>query len=259
MQRWGHKSLDNDYPLYAKEVSIGCHSADGEHVLVDGVTTDWYGTYWTRLDVNASDCQAVMSLGGNSLTYCGEEAGPSQQARLAFRINDTDVYTVDTLLGQPAQSMPFCLRSSSLASAPDPFVQDTPLVMLPKTPISACSHEMWTRPEYACHWGVAQPDTKVADVFGENAAKWYGTEMDLFQGIQGGDDYRKILLREGITALLNSYYNTQFTYPTLHVLDGMNRALRGTPQQALLMALWFEKANSGYGSSFPSCVLDPCS
>lgn len=110
-------------------------------------------------------------------------------------------------------------------------------------------------PEYRCYWRV-NPDTKVAVAFGPMAASRYGTDMTLWSALQGRGDPYRTLLREGTTALLNSYNSIQFAYHTLGVIHHMNWALVGSPQQVLLAALRFKRANSGYGHV--SCKFTPC-
>ncbi|PIA56896.1 hypothetical protein AQUCO_00700920v1 [Aquilegia coerulea] len=150
---------------------------------------------------------------------------------------------------------------SPVGALPTPVMPPSPPRAIPPIHFfqaSACSHEIWTRPEYRCHWTFVQPDTKVAVAFGLIAARKYGNDMSLWQGIQGRGNIYRTLLREGTTALLNSYNSIQFHYPTLSVLYHMNSALMGTPRQALMTALRFKRANSGYGNSGARCNLTPC-
>ncbi|KAF9608398.1 hypothetical protein IFM89_009764 [Coptis chinensis] len=252
-----------DYPLYGTQVKITCTSSNRVYTVVKEETTDWFGRYTVRFGLNLTDCVVVFSSEGNS--FCGKGAGPGQQvAWLVSTVNCTDIYTVSTLLRQPAESMPFCSRwnpSSRPAQTHEGQVippSTAPTFTFPD--VSASPPEVWASPEYGCHWKMVRPNTTVASIFGENAARKYGTFMNLLEGLQGvgvaGDSYRT-LLREGIAALLNSYSKTNFIYPPLYVLDGMNRALLGTPDQALLMALWFSDANTAYGSPYGRMVA-PC-
>jgi len=116
----------------------------------------------------------------------------------------------------------------------------------------------WMMPEYKCYWKVVEPDTKVAVAFGPVAAWKYGTDMSLFEGLHGRGDTYRTLLREATTALLNSYNSVQFPYPSLTVINRMNWALLGSSQQALLMALRFKRANTGF-SGRVGCNFSPCS
>ncbi|KAL5725734.1 hypothetical protein ACHQM5_008850 [Ranunculus cassubicifolius] len=267
-----------DYPLSSMKVRITCGWIEKEE------TTNWVGSYSVRFDGNPdlSSCYAHL-LGGNNV--CAALAGPPQQLRLVFRFFNVGMYTVNTLLSQPAQPMSICPRPTNppplppvsiiLPTPPPPPPRPTnppPLppvsIILPTPPppprltfpffqASACSHEIWLRPEYRCHWRFVHPDTKVVVAFGLIAGRRYGTDMNLWQGIQGRGDIYRTLLREATTALLNSYNSIQFRYPTLIVLEQLNWALMATPKDALLMALRFKRANSGYGNA-THCNLTTC-
>lgn len=113
-------------------------------------------------------------------------------------------------------------------------------------------------PEYKCYWRGVNPDTKVALAFGLLAARRYGTDISLWQGLRGRGDPYRTLLREAITALLNSYNSIQFPYHTLGVIQHMNWALLSDNTHTVLMtALHFLRANSGYGTNV-SCKFTPC-
>lgn len=114
----------------------------------------------------------------------------------------------------------------------------------------------WLMPEYRCHWKVVTPDTKVALVFGLNAAERYGTDLTMWKGMQGKGEAYKTLLREGTTALLNSYNSIEFPYHPLAVIERMNWALTGSNEQVLQTALKFMRANSG--NAHLSCKFTPC-
>ncbi|KAL5725742.1 hypothetical protein ACHQM5_008857 [Ranunculus cassubicifolius] len=245
-----------DYPLSGMKVRISCGWIEKEE------TTNWVGSYSVRFDGNPdlSSCYAHL-LGGNNV--CAALAGPPQQLRLVFRFFNVGMYTVNTLLSQPAQPMSICPRPTTpppplppvsiiLPTPPPP-----PRLTFPFFQVSACSHEIWLRPEYRCHWRFVHPDTKVVVAFGLIAGRRYGTDMNLWQGIQGRGDIYRTLLREATTALLNSYNSIQIRYPTLIVLEQLNWALMATPKDALLMALRFKRANSGYGNAI-HCNLTTC-
>lgn len=111
-------------------------------------------------------------------------------------------------------------------------------------------------PEYKCYWRGLNPDTKVAVAFGMVAARRYGTDITLWHGLQGRGDPYMTLLREGITALLNSYNSLQFSYHPLAVLQDMNLALMGSTRTVLHTALHFMRANSGAGNV--TCLFSTC-
>lgn len=115
----------------------------------------------------------------------------------------------------------------------------------------------WTSPEYRCYWRAVNPDTKVAVVFGLVAANRYGTDVTLWKGLQGRGDPYRTLLRETITAFLNSYNSLNYPYPTLSVIQRLNWALLGSQRAVLLTALHFKRANSG-GSAHLTCKFHPC-
>lgn len=112
-------------------------------------------------------------------------------------------------------------------------------------------------PEYSCYWKVVGPDTKVAVAFGLIAGQRYGPDMTLRQGILGRGDPYRTLLREGTTALLNSYNSIQFPYHPLGVVEEMNVALVGSTRRVLRTALRFMRANSGIGSN-ATCTFTTC-
>lgn len=103
------------------------------------------------------------------------------------------------------------------------------------------------KPEYRCHWKLVNPDSKVALVFGLVAAAKYGSDMTLSRALQGRGELYRTLLREATTALLNSYSSIRFPYHPGSVFLEMNFALAGSKRHALLTALRFMRANSGYG------------
>lgn len=111
-------------------------------------------------------------------------------------------------------------------------------------------------PEYKCYWRWVNPETKVAVAFGMAAARRYGTDMTLWNGLHGRADPYRTLLREGITALLNSYNSFHFSYHPLGVIQHMNWALMGSTRTVLITALHFMMANSGSGNV--TCNFTPC-
>ncbi|GAB4838488.1 hypothetical protein Ancab_028032 [Ancistrocladus abbreviatus] len=101
-------------------------------------------------------------------------------------------------------------------------------------------------PEFKCYWKVINSDLKVALIFGPLAEKKYRIGMTAWAGLQGRGDPYRTLLREGITALLNSYNSLLFPYNALSVVQYMNMALMGSTRNVLFTALRFKRANSGY-------------
>ncbi|OVA18552.1 Pollen Ole e 1 allergen/extensin [Macleaya cordata] len=270
----GERSLF-DYPLSGMKVAVACSGSDGQVKMWKEETTNWFGNYAFSFDgsPDLSGCYATLSGGGSGQqgsTGCGAAAGPAQGLKLMFKMFDTAIYAVDSLLSQPVQPMPFCPRSASPppggVQPPAPPSPSSPTVKLPPMPFlqaSACPYEEWTKPEYKCYWKVVEPDTKVAVAFGLIAAGKYGTDMTLREGLQGRGDLYRTLLREATTALLNSYNSVQFRYPTLSVIEHMNWALMGSTQQALQMALRFKRANYGnFGDNNNNnnvrCNFTPC-
>ncbi|KAK6916687.1 hypothetical protein RJ641_019548 [Dillenia turbinata] len=202
-----------DYPLYGMKVGMACAGSDGQTTIWREETTNWFGSYAMRFDgtPDLRNCYAQVSGTNQGSTGCGAAAGPSQSLRLMFRMFDMEIYTVDPLLSQPAQPM------------------------------------NWTMPQYSCFWKMVNQDTKVTVVFGPLAAARYGTDMTLWGGLQGRGNLYRTLLREATTALLNSYNSIQFAYSSLSVIGNLNAALMGSPREALLTALRFRRANSGFG------------
>ncbi|KAI3409443.1 uncharacterized protein J3R85_019338 [Psidium guajava] len=254
-----------DYPIYGIKVTVACANSDGQVTMSREETTNWFGNYAMKFDgtPDLSSCHAQVTGGcGQRSMGCSASAGPAQSLRLMFRMFDMEFYSVDPLLSQPAQPMSFCPRSPAPVT---PAVPSPPAFKLPLTPplppapfleASACPHEKWMMPEYKCYWRAVNPDTKVALVFGLMAARRYGTDVTLWQGLKGRGDPYRTLLREGATALLNSYNSIRFPYHTLGVIQHMNWALMGSTQDVLLTALRFKRANSGYGTT--TCKFTPC-
>ncbi|XP_076957483.1 uncharacterized protein LOC143632966 [Bidens hawaiensis] len=117
---------------------------------------------------------------------------------------------------------------------------------------------MWMMGQHRCYW-MLDPEQKVGLVFGPLAETKYGSNTTLRQSINGnlGDPYQT-LLREGTTALLNSYTSTQFVYQPVDVVRRLNWALAdGSMQQVLMAALRFIKANSGQAGN-TTCKFSVC-
>ncbi|CAL0326905.1 unnamed protein product [Lupinus luteus] len=244
-----------------------------------------------------SGCSVHVSGSGEGSMGCGQAAGPAQSPKLMFRMFDMEMYTVDALLAQPPQPMEYCSTSSNpppltppltpppnspppppppLASSPrspsppsfklPPFPAFPPIPSLPPLPPlpplifpepSACPSQKWRMPEYKCYWRGVNRDTKVAVAFGMVAARRYGTDITLWNGLHGRGDPYRTLLREGVTALLNSYSSLQFSYNPLAVITHMNLALMGgSNRTVLLTALHFMRANSGAGNV--TCKFTTC-
>ncbi|KAJ4826110.1 hypothetical protein Tsubulata_010962 [Turnera subulata] len=298
----GHVTLF-DYPIYGVKVTLACLDPNGQIIFSREETSNWFGHYAMRLEgtPDMSNCYAQVSTSGQGPNRCGAGAGPAQKIRLLFRFFDTEVYTVDALLSEPAEPMSFCPRFSNpgpapitpvnppvIPSPPPPFSLPPPprlptpppefplpppfrlppsprlppvpsLPPMPPMPFlrpSACSHQNWTNPEYRCYWRYVNPDMKVAVVFGLVAGRRYGTDITLWEGLMGRGDPYRTLLREGTTALLNSYNSLLFPYNAISVVTQMNWALLGSQRAVLHTALRFMRAN--FGSSNVTCNFTPC-
>ncbi|KAL9414639.1 hypothetical protein AB3S75_042992 [Citrus x aurantiifolia] len=287
-----------DYPIYGMNVRVTCADSNGQTTMSREETTNLFGNYVMRFDgtPNLSNCFAQVSSGSEQgSTGCGAAAGPAQNLRLIFSMFDMEMYSVDSLLTQPAQPMSFCPKSANPVSPPatpttppaavtpstspapvtrpispppfrlPPMPRFPPLPPLPHLPpmppmpfveATACPHQSWAMPEYKCYWRALNQDTKVAVAFGPLAARRYGTDVTLWQGLQGRGDLYRTLLREATTALLNSYNSLQFPYNSVSVVTHMNYALMGSPRSALLTAFRFMRANSGSGNV--TCKFTPC-
>ncbi|XP_021900438.1 uncharacterized protein LOC110816521 [Carica papaya] len=273
-----------DYPVNGAKVTLTCTDSNGEILMSREETTNWFGNYAMRFDgtPDLSNCNAQVS-GGNS-SGCGVTAGPAKKLTLTFRMFGMEMYAVDSLLSQPAEPMSFCPKSPAPAVRPPP---PTPLVgspppfrlppmprlppLLPMPPLpslppmpplpfleaSACPHQRWIMPEYKCYWRALSPESKVAVVFGPLAGRKYGSDMTLWQALQGRGEPYRTLLREATTALLNSYNSLQFPYHSVTVLTHTNWALMGSKRSVLLTALRFIRANSGITTKTP-CRFAPC-
>ncbi|XP_027353911.1 uncharacterized protein LOC113864426 [Abrus precatorius] len=260
----GQRSLF-DYPVNGAKVTLSCADSNGKIIMSREETTNWFGSYTMRFDgaPDLSSCSARVTGSGQGSMGCGEGAGPSQNPRLMFRMFDMEMYTVDSLIAQPPQPMQYCSTSSNPPPKSPPQFKIPPVPGLPPLPplpslpplppvifaeASACPSEKWTVPEYKCYWRGVNRDTKVAVAFGMVAARRYGTDITLWNALQGRGDPYRTLLREGVTALLNSYNSLQFSYHPLGVVEHMNSALMGSTRSVLLTALRFKRANSGAGN-----------
>ncbi|OIT28018.1 PREDICTED: uncharacterized protein LOC109213169 [Nicotiana attenuata] len=269
-----------DYPLNGINVAMACPDNNGQMTTWGEETTNWLGNFAMRFDGTPDLSGCVAQVTGSSeqgTRGCGTGGGQGKSPRLMFRMFDMEMYTVDPLISQPADPMSFCPKSSSYPQPqpqphPNPVSPSIPpLPPLPPTPpmphlppmppfpyleASACPHQNWMMPEYRCYWKVVTPDSKVGVVFGLIAARKYGTDITLWEGMKGRGEPYKTLLREGTTALLNSYNSVQFPYHPLGVIQHMNWALMGSTQHVLHTALSFMRANSGNWNA--TCKFNPC-
>ncbi|CAA7391368.1 unnamed protein product [Spirodela intermedia] len=255
-----------DYPLEGARVAVVCTGGDGHVALYGEATTNWFGVYCVQFDggPDLSSCSAQVVSGTQE---CGAAAGPPGGLHLLFGLFGTAMYAADGLLALPSQPSSSCPGFTSpsplehIAARPPtpPGRAALPPPSLPFRQTSACPCETWTAPQYGCYWKMVFPDTKVAAAFGLAAARRYGTDMTLMEALRGRGDLYRTLLREAVTALLNSYRSLLFFYPTRIVIDHMNWALSASPRQALVVALRFKRANSGaagYGGA--RCDFAPC-
>ena len=101
-------------------------------------------------------------------------------------------------------------------------------------------------PRHRCYWKVLSPDMKISRIFGRVASNRYGPNITLRQSMHGSGDPYLTLLREGTTAVLNSYTSKQFVYQPEEVVQRLNLALMsGSTRQFYLTAYQFIQANSG--------------
>ncbi|XP_071700731.1 uncharacterized protein [Rutidosis leptorrhynchoides] len=261
---------------------MACPGQGGQLEVIKEETTNWLGSYVMRFDgsPDMNDCRAQLSVDGQG---CQAVAGPSQSLNLVFQMFDTEIYTVNHLISQPAQPMTNCPRASSPLPKPKPQPEPVtptlpppkrtpapssphlpPLPRLPPMPsvpileASACPYRMWAMPEYECNWRVLSPDLKVAFVFGPLARQKYGTDITLRGSMNGRGYPYKTLLRESTTALLNSYNSIQFPYHPHDVVFHFNSALiGGSTRQVLVTALRFLRANSGRPGNV-TCKFTSC-
>ncbi|VFQ65872.1 unnamed protein product [Cuscuta campestris] len=279
-----------DYPVSGIKVAMACPDGNGQWTIRGEETTNWMGGYNMRLDETSdlSNCFAQVSASPGA---CGAASGPPRPLKLMFNMFGMVTYAVDALISQPAQPMSFCPSSAPVAHPPPSFPPPAVPTFLPPPPpppalptllpppsaprtlptlppmpptpfleASACPYGKWIMPEHRCYWKVVSPDTKVGLVFGLLAARKYGTDMTLWEGMNGRGEAYRTLLREGTTALLNSYNSLQFPYHPLGVVARMNWALAtGSTPQVLHTALGFMRANYGYGqSAAATCRFTSC-
>ncbi|GMH23660.1 hypothetical protein Nepgr_025503 [Nepenthes gracilis] len=276
-----------DYPLSGVKVAMACRGSDGTVTTVREETTNLFGGYTMKFDgaPDFSSCYTQVAITEHRSTGCAAAAGPAKSPRLIFSMFEMELYSVDPLLSQPVQPTFFCHNSHSPALPPPittvparpppipvpsqqppltpyrcpplpPAFKLPPMPPVPFFEASACSYQYWLMPEYKCYWKVVHPDMKVALIFGPSAARIYGMEMTLQVGLQGRGDLYRTLLREGITALLNSYNSFYFPYNPFRVVESLNKALMGSPRSILRTARRFMKANSGHDQV--TCKFKAC-
>lgn len=113
-------------------------------------------------------------------------------------------------------------------------------------------------PQHKCYWKVMNPDLKVELVFGPLASIRYGRNMTIYESMYGRRDPYRTLLREGTTALLNSYSSIVFAYEPHDIVHRLNWALmEDTVEQVLAAAKRFMKANSGATGNV-TCKFTTC-
>lgn len=102
------------------KVAVACAGSDGQMTVLKEETTNWFGNYAFRFegspDLRRCTAQVMMGSGQGSSSGCGAAAGPARGLNLLFKLFTMDIYTVDSLLSQPARPMSFC--SSSLGNPP---------------------------------------------------------------------------------------------------------------------------------------------
>ncbi|CAH8262712.1 unnamed protein product [Arabidopsis lyrata] len=275
----GERSLF-DFPVSGIKVSVTCSDENGEVYMSREETTNWLGGYVMRFDgtPDLSNCYAQVSDNGapQDPSSCSIASGPAQKLKLMFSFFGIETFAADALLAQPLQPRSFCPKPPAAPVMPPPQVPvmpppQVPVKPPPKVPVispppvtsppqfklpplppmpfvepSACSHQLWMKPEYRCYWRAIGPDTKVAVAFGLVAGRRYGTDMTVREALDGRGEAYKTLLREATTALLNSYNSLGFPYNSIAVITYTNLALLGNSEHDVLMtAIRFIKANSG--------------
>ncbi|XP_057523855.1 protodermal factor 1-like [Amaranthus tricolor] len=281
-----------DYPLSGMKVSMVCSGSDGKMTTVGKDTTNMFGNYGITFDgtPDLSTCFAQISPNSNvdPSNKCGAIPGSPKSVKLMFSMFDMAMYTVDPLISQPAQPMSSCSTPSSPPTSPSPVTlppptssnpppmgpivpvtpsappkapapafQLPPMIPLPPAPFlrsSACSYDYWMKAEYKCYWRAVKPETSVAEVFGPLAAQKYGSDITLYASLQGKGDPYKTLLRESVTALLNSWNSMRFPYFAPQVLHHFNKALMSDSTSSVLQtALKFRRVNTGSPCKFETC------
>lgn len=101
------------------KVSVFCPGDNGQTIKYGETTTNFMGSYTMRFQgsPDLTNCVSQVSTTGQG---CGAASGSSQAIRLVFRMFDMTMYSVNPLLSQPAQPMPYCLGSSTNPPAVKP-------------------------------------------------------------------------------------------------------------------------------------------
>lgn len=214
---------------------------------------------FSMFDMEMYSVDPLISQPAQPMSYCSTSSSPPRTAT-------TPPVSSPTPTSSPPPVSPATpVSPSAPPKAPTRAFKLPPMPRLPHAPPmppapfledSACSYEYWMRPEYKCYWRAVNPQMTVALVFGPLAAQKYGTDLTLWAGLKGNNDPYKTLLRESVTALLNSYNSFRFPYNSLQVLHNFNTALMGSKRSVLLTALRFKRANTGYGHV--SCKFESC-
>ncbi|KAI8533134.1 hypothetical protein RHMOL_Rhmol11G0272500 [Rhododendron molle] len=132
-----------DYPLRGRKVAVACADSNGQITMWKEETTNWFGNYAMTFEgtPDLSGCYARVSGSGPG---CGAAAGPPKNLRLMFRMFETEMYSVEPLLSEPAQPMSFCPRSST--PVPPPVTPVTPPPVERPPPVTPVTPPPMERP-----------------------------------------------------------------------------------------------------------------
>ncbi|XP_024373373.1 uncharacterized protein [Physcomitrium patens] len=234
------------HPMSKAKVSVQCKDWSGRVVGYARTSTNFLGDFIVQFKGKKDLSGCSVYLDGSSDRSCNIIGGGRRAISLKSKFLFQAFYVADPLFYKPARPMGFCPKKSrpSRGRITVPFPNRRP---------STCSYLDWLRPDYRCYWpkDLSPWKTSVGRVFGRGAQKKYGNKP-LAGGLLTGDD----LLRQAITALLNSRTNKHFYMSPRGIKAKFSKALSGSWKAKSAQANAFRNANNGYGKG--KCLLVPC-
>ncbi|KAJ7569153.1 hypothetical protein O6H91_01G063700 [Diphasiastrum complanatum] len=174
-------------------------------------------------------------------------------------------YSVEPMFFKHENPMSFCPNTSSSGPSPPDVNPKPPFVSLPPAPfedVSSCTHDQWAKLEHLWYWKFLSPNETVRETFRPALVHSYvnTTLMDALNGKRNDAEWPyhsrayRGLLRETVTALLNSYNNMKFKYsPFIMVAQFTDVISSNSSRAAAKLVHEFQTANSR-----GKCLLQTC-
>ncbi|KAJ7530745.1 hypothetical protein O6H91_14G017200 [Diphasiastrum complanatum] len=251
-------------PMHDANVMVDCKNSNNAMQSSHQASTSVLGTFVFKVsgNVDLSSCSARLT--GSSSSSCSLFGNAEQSLNLDWKMFGEAFYSVEPMFFKPEKPMSFCPNSSSSSPSPPDVNPKPPSISLPPAPFedaSSCTHDQWAKPEHLCYWKFLSPNETAREAFGPALAQGYGnaTLMDALNGkrIDAEWPYRsrayRGLLRETVTALLNSY-SSKFKYSPFTVVAQFTDVISSNSSRAAAkLAHEFQTANSG-----GKCLLQTC-